>query len=157
MKQILFALLLVSYSVVAFAAPATYMNSERELLIDGKKYEMHFWRGGFDLGDALAKNPVAQAEYAQYEKLLCWSSGLNWGALAAGLTYAVSNSSTFNSGTFWTIFLVPWIAGIVVHVKADTHFIKAMNIYNGVPPDQAEFQFRKADDASTVLQYAWSF
>ena len=156
-------LLSVSFSLQSLASPAAYLNSNHEMIVNGKTAEFAFWSGSYDVGEGFASNPLANKYYEEHKHYGRLFSILNWGALGAALTYSASTvgSGSYNSGTFWTIFLIPWLGGIYCAGESQKNMTKAINIYNGVPEDQAEFrqknnrnQFSKND---LGFAYQWEF
>jgi hypothetical protein len=113
-------------------------------MANGKPMPTYFWSARTDFGDTFSSNPMAQAEYEKYKKLITWFPYLNWGALGLAIGYEVVslNNDNFNAGAFWIIFAVPWISGLIVAGNAHRHLTRAMNLYNGVEPDMASRAWR---------------
>jgi hypothetical protein len=157
----------VFLSAPAFASPEIYYSTQKNtLMANGKVIDRHFWSMKYDLEDVFTKNPAAQAEYLEYEKYITWSPYLNWGAAVAGISYAIisTNNDNYSSGTFWGIFLVPWVAGMIVTQKANIHLERAINLYNGVDPslasvDGARGHFDSKDSFSspTFALNVWNY
>lgn len=161
--SVFLALVMALASPAALAAPKAYLRSDFKLIVNDKEYTTGFFTPYYDLEQSLSDNSEAMALYNDYVYLMKWGTALNWGALGVALTYLFSSQSNYNSGTFWTIFLIPWVSGIVVSVKGQKKFMQAINIYNGVPADKAELaptsQWLLADarNSSPVLSVSWSF
>jgi hypothetical protein len=141
MKILVIALLSVCFVAQGvLAAPAIYFSTARQKVIaNGKEYVPNFWTARVDMGETFKNNPDAQKEYDLYQTRIKIFPWLNYGALAALLTYSIAtDSDNYRSGTALTLFFVPWISGLFVVGSAQTHLTRAINIYNGVPAQDAQ-------------------
>jgi hypothetical protein len=106
------------------------------LMVDGKPNYYHFFSGFSDLTETMALNPdaVAFAERARVQHI--WASSLMWGGLAAAIAYTIvaeSPNHHWDGGTYWTVFLVPFIPGAFLQGASMMNTNKAINAYNGIP------------------------
>ena len=154
----LFVTLLLALSLPLAAAPKAFMNSDWNIVVDGKKMERNVWKGGFNITNEFKSNSTAQELIEKSNQQGKIGSILNWGALGAFLLYSTSTTAndSYNSTTGSLIFLVPWITGIVYSTKSAKNLTKAINIYNGVPADQA-LNKHDQNNQQAPLKLAWQF
>lgn len=127
----------------AWAEPKIYIRSDGQFVANGNEYARGFWIPKiYNAEEVFAANPVAAEAYEMHKKRAVWFAALNWGAVGAAGTYAIISSAgdDFDSGTFWTIFFIPWVGGLFAGASSNRHLIKAMNIVNGVPAESAQFR-----------------
>jgi hypothetical protein len=158
-----FLIIALVISAQSLAAPAAYINSKRELVVNGKVAPLKFWSASYDVGDGFATNPLADKYFQDHKYYGRMFSILNWGALGAALTYSASTvgSGSYNSGTFWTIFLIPWLGGIYAANQSQTDLIRAINIYNGVSEYEAFFRSKRnynlLSKNDPIFSFRWEF
>ncbi len=162
----LLALSLTFSSTVAFSEPAVYVRSDGQFVAGGNEYARGFWWPKvYDAESVFAGNAAAAEAYEIHKERAKWFAILNWGAAGAAITYSVvaNSGDNFDRGTFWAIFLIPWIGGLFAGGSSNRQLIKAINIINGVPAERALFklapqnptQLAKAELSLPV--FAWSF
>ncbi len=143
MKKSAFVLSLILVFTVeaAIAAPNAYLRSDGDVFVKGTVYKRTFW-SGYDLSQSLADNPEAQAFYEKHRRSAEWGSVFVWGGLAAALGYSLStvNSGNYNSNTYWMIFGIPFTIGIFFGAHSHRSLMRAINVYEGVPSEQAWLQ-----------------
>lgn len=163
MRLILVALTLVTFTSQGMAKPRAYLDvqdkffSQPQLMIDGKEVKLGFW-GFQDLPAAMMSDPEAYQLAESHRYYRNWGHGLVLGGLAAALIYLSStNSDSFDSGTYWTIFGAGFIPGVILHGRANTKFVRAINQYNGVYSDTPKAASWQIGPASKGLGLAVHF
>lgn len=142
----------------AFAEPHVYFRSNGEFVSKGKTYKSGFFMPYLmDADEVFKSNPKALAEYEAHVHDAKWAGILNWGALGVFLVYSVATTSSgsYDSGTGLTIFAIPWFGGIYMASQAGSHLLKAVNIVNGVPAEEARRE--RSTEALQLPILAWSF
>ncbi len=151
-------------SSLAWAEPKIYIRSDGQFVANGNEYARGFWIPKiYDADEVFAGNPAAAEAYEMHKKRAVWFSALNWGAVGAAGTYAIIAGDDFDSGTFWTVFLIPWIGGIFAGASSNRHLIKAINLVNGVPAEKARWkvpvhhptQLAKSEFSLPILTYSF--
>ena len=153
----LFALVLaVALGSAAYAQPNAYFRSNGQFVAGGNEYPRNFWTGGLKDADEVFKvHPEALKAYDAHLEYAKWFGILNWGALGALAIYAVAAGDDYEGGVGALVFAVPWISGIFVGAKSQAQLIKAVNIVNGVPVNQARQP--REPGALKVSLLSWSF
>jgi hypothetical protein len=135
-------LILSSFSVLAETPPpSVYLRSNMNLMVNGKSFSRGWFTGRFDVGDALAANPVANQEYHLHRVWGAWGSGFIWGSLASFLTYTLVASANHNYSpdvALWLTWFPEFLFGLVAVGRSQYHLLRAINIYNGVPKNLAQ-------------------
>lgn len=156
--RIIFSIILSTLiTLPAFAKPKAYFDvddsfwSGPRIVIDGKDHTPGFF-GFSNLPEAFQSDPQAQAFAEQYRTYRNWGQGLVWGGLVGAISYLAitvndDKDRNFDAGTYWTIFLIPFITGAVLQARANTKLIRAINQYNGVydTATTTQWQFTPAD------------
>ncbi|MGE0762805.1 MAG: hypothetical protein AB7N80_05960 [Bdellovibrionales bacterium] len=166
--SMILALILAISSCGVVAEPTVYFRSNGKFVGQGEEYKHGFWIPVLhDAEPLFSSDPRALHYYKQHVRYGKWFAALNWGAVGAYLTYAIAtisdSSYDYNFGTGLAIFFVPWLIGGAVGAESRRSLVKAMNIINGVAPDQARQQFLslpKTQVAGLDLVapiWAWSF
>lgn len=136
-------LILIGLSVCSQAPaeiPAVYLRSDNHVIIDHHAFSPEFFTGRFDLGERLASNSEAQQEYLMHRKLGLWGGIFLWGSLVTLSTYtliAINNNSYSPDVAIWLCFIPEFLAGALMLGASRYHLLKAVNLYNGIPNDQA--------------------
>ena len=136
----------------ASAEPRVYLTSKFQFVADEKPVHCNWWNDTCEFGNFFQDSPEARGEYAQFLDLAQWTPYLRWGAVGLLLGYSVitlGSDHNFDGGSAAAFFLVPWITGIIVSNRAKAHLVRAINIINGVPPEQA--LLRNGDDPWATL------
>lgn len=160
------AFVLACSSNWAWAEPKIYIRSDGQFVANGNEYARGFWIPKiYNAEEVFAGHPIAAEAYEMHKKRAVWFSALNWGAVGAAGVYAIisSGGDDFDSGTFWTIFFIPWVGGLFAGASSNRHLIKAINIVNGVAAESAEFrqpahhptQVAKRDVTLPVFTYSF--
>ncbi len=115
-----------------------YSVTKGQTLADGKPVTVSW--GKIDYGDTFKNDPLAQAEYVQYQQINRWVPYIFWAGPVAGVTYLVTRvgSGSFSALTFTAAYLGPIVIASIIGGHAINHLQKAVNIYNGVPAEMAE-------------------
>ena len=156
-SMILAAAMIALNPVTALAQPAAYIRSNGQFVGNGSEYPRGFWVPAVrDAEEVFSVSPEAAEQYRKHRTAAKWFGILNWGALGAFVLYSVisSSSDSYDSGTGVVIFALPWVGGIYMGAKSSRHLLKAMNIVNGVPVDQAR---TRPMNTLHVPLLAWSF
>lgn len=162
----LLALSLTFSSSFVFAEPAAYIRSDGQFIANGNEFPRGFWWPKiYDAESVFSVNPEAAEAYEIHKTRAKWFAFLNWGAAGAAITYSLvaNGNDSFDRGTFWAIFLIPWIGGLFAAGSSNRQLIKAINIVNGVPVDRAQFKLLPSNPtqlAKTEVSlpvFAWSF
>ncbi len=148
-------------SISAVAGPRVYFRSDNKTIYNNKTYEFGFWVPKLQDADEIFSNsPEAARFYQEHVSHAKTFAAFNWGALGAVLVYGAA-AKQYNRDTALAVFAVPWIIGIVYAGKSQKALIKAFNVSNGVPSDQASLELtppaKVAANSLQVPLWAWSF
>jgi hypothetical protein len=139
MKQICAALIVFQFLAFPIAqASEVRAYYERDsiwapprVVVDGKAYDPHFFTGFSDLSEAMKSNAEAVEFAERARKQALWGSILATTGLVAAITYLTTGRDR-DIGTYWTIFLVGFIPGLLLQESSRINAVKAINRYNGV-------------------------
>jgi hypothetical protein len=125
---------------VAAEPPKAYIRSDQHLILNGHKYHRQFFTGSFSVDNGFSDNPEAAEEYRLHRVWGYWGGGFVWGSLLTLVGYtvvAVNNNSYSGDVAFFLFWLPEFIFGGFALGKSHMHLLRAINIYNGIPSNQA--------------------
>ncbi len=160
--SIMTALTLIFGPTLAWAEPKIYIRSDGQFVADGNEYPRGFWVPVIEGAEnVFSVHPEAQKSYEEHKRMGRWFGILNWGSVGLLAVYAVASGDNFDTGVGLAVFFVPWIAGLFVGANSQKHLLRAINIVNGVSPEQAGIRFLKPpalkSSSLTLPVLAWSF
>lgn len=128
-------------SATVHAQPKVYVRSNGQFVANGNEYPRGFWVPTIRDAEEVFTNPIALEAYQKHITYGKWFAALNWGALGAMLTYTIitAGGDDWDGGVALLIFAVPWTAGAFFGLASNQQLIKAINIMNGVPTNEAHF------------------
>jgi hypothetical protein len=140
LKALLLASLILTSFGVAAEPPAAYFRSDQYLIVNGKQYHRQFFTGIYDVENGFESNPEAKEEYRLHRVWGYWGGGFLWGSLVTLATYSIiasaNDSYSYDVAVF--LFWMPeFIFGAFALGKSHNHMLRVINIYNGIPKDQA--------------------
>jgi hypothetical protein len=124
------------------------------LVIDGKEHKFQMFNESDEFVKMFEGNELSlkhAKQYASNSKKFHYSL---WGGLGLAVFYLFSTENA-NGLTYWTIFLTGMFTGTYFASQAQHHMYKAINIYNGIPEEQAFFRSNNVN--APKLGYSWSF
>ena len=155
--------LIIFQSSLGFAKPKAYFDiddsffSSPRLVIDGKEHKYGFW-GFSDIPEAVASDPLAKALAQDYVTYRNWGHGLVWTGLVAAIAYAIAtDSDDFDGGTYWGIFALGFIPGLVLQVRSQQKLVRSVNQYNGIYSNTQESTSWQITPANKGLGLALRF
>jgi len=142
----------------AAAEPRVYVTSHFKIIADGTEIHCSWWSTRCDFGHYFDENADAKTEYDKYQKIAAYSPWLRWAAVAAFLAYGIyelGSDHNWDFGTSVVVFGVPWLGGAWISGAATSHLIHAVNLMNGVPPENASsrtFRDTRSADRLAALE-----